>query len=145
RLDDVDERTIWSRWCISRTKCLEDQAVQARHFENRVEQRGSDTGEDTEAGDVGGVEGELDIEALEGCGAVDKGPVHVDSNTGDAGEGLAVRGAEGIEGGGGDLGGAVAAVEGAVEEEADFRDEEGACYDEGTEEVVNRVGLESED
>lgn len=76
---------------------------------------------------------------------MDKRPVHVDSNTSDAGEGLAVRGAESVEGGGGDLGGAVTAVKGAVEEEAYFRDEEGTCYDEGAEEVVYSVGLEGED
>ena len=76
---------------------------------------------------------------------MDERPVNIDSNAGDASKGLAVRRSEGIKGGGRDLGSAVAAVEGAVEEEADFGDEEGACYDEGAEEVVNGVGLESED
>jgi hypothetical protein len=94
---------------------------------------------------VSGVKGELDIEALQGCGAVDEGPVDVDSNASDAGKGLAVGGSKCVKCSGGDFGSAVTAIESAVEEEADFGDKKGACYDERAEEVVNGVGLESED
>ena len=119
--------------------------MQAWDFENGIEQRGGDTGENAQTGHVSGVKGELDIEALESCGAVDERPVDVDSNASNSSEGLAVGRAKGVKCSGGDFGGAVTAIESAVEEEADFGDKKGACYDERAEEVVNGVGLESED
>jgi len=94
---------------------------------------------------VSSVEVCLDGETCDRCGTADQGPVYFCTHGRDFGEGLAVRGGEGVEGGGGDFCTTVAAVEVMVEKEADFGDHEGACYDEGAEEVVDGVGLQGED
>lgn len=72
-------------------------------------------------------------------------PVDADAETVDLSERVAVRRGEGLVGSGRDFGGAVAAVEAVVEEEAYFGDGEGSCDDERAEEVVDGIGLEGKD
>lgn len=130
---------------VSHAEGGEDEAAQVREAKDGVDHLGLDAGEDPEAGNVGGVEVRGDAELGDAVGPVDEGPVDLDAEAVDAGEGLAIRALKGGKGRGGDLGGAVPTEEAVVEEEAHLGDDERAGDDEGAEEVVDGVGLQGED
>lgn len=136
---------VGARGRVARAEGLEDEAAEAWDAQHAVDHLGFDAREDAQAGDVRGVEGVHDFKTRDGRGAADEGPVHLGTQGGDLGERLHVGGSEGGEGGGGDFGGAVTAIQSVVEEEAYLGDGEGPRDDEGAEQVVDGVGLQGED
>ena len=72
-------------------------------------------------------------------------PGDIDARAIYSGERLTVWASEGVEGRSRDFGAAISPVEGMAEEEADFWDHEGTGNNEGTEEVVDSIGLQGED
>lgn len=143
--NDLGEAAVGAAGDVAHAKGLENEATQVRQAEDGVEHLWLDTGEHAETGDMGGVESWGDAKLGNAGGAMDVAPVHVDAEAVDPGQGIAVGRVEGFEGGRRDLCGAVAAIELVVEEESDLGDDESAGDDEGAEEVVDSIGLESED
>lgn len=143
--DGLHEAAVDAAGDVAHAKGLEDDAPEVGQVEHGVDHFGLDAGEDAQAGDVRGVEVLEDLELGNGGWAEDQRPVDADAEAVDLGQGLAVGAGKGLEGGGRDLCGAVAAVQLVAEEEADFGDHKGARYDERAEQVVDGVGLERKD
>lgn len=143
--DDLWEPAVGAAGDVAHAKGLEDDAPEVGQVEHSVDHFGLDAGEDAQAGDVRGVKVLEDFKLGNGGWAEDQRPVDADAEAVDFGQGLAVGAGKGLEGGGRDLCGAVAAVQLVAEEEADFRNDKGARDDERAEQVVDGVGLERKD
>ena len=144
-LDDLSEAAVDTPGHVAHAKRLEDESAKIGQVKDGVDHLGLDAGEDAQTGDMGGVKVAVDGEAGDAGGSENERPVYADAEPVDVCEGLAVRAGKGLEGGGGDLCGAVAAVELLVEVEADLGDDKGSGDDEGAEEVIDGVALEGED
>jgi hypothetical protein len=112
---------------------------------NSVNHLRLDTREDTQTGNVGSVKALCDMEFGDRGRAKDEGPIDTDAETVDLGDRFAVGTGKGLEFCRGDLCATVAAVKTVVKEEADFRDSECSCDDERAQEVIDTIGLKSED
>lgn len=143
--DDLHQAAVDAAGDVAHSKGLEDDAPEIGQVQHGIDHFGLDAGEDAQAGDVRGVEVLEDGELGNGGWAEDQRPVDADAEAVDLCQGLAVGAGKGLEGGGRDLCGAVAAVQLVAEEEADLGDDKGSGDDERAEQVVDGVGLQRKD
>lgn len=143
--DHFCEAAIDATRDVSHAESLENEAPEVRKVKDSIDHFGLDAGEDAQARNVGCVEVLEDVELGNGGWPKNQMPVDVDAKAVDLGQGLAVGAGKGIEGGGRDLCGAVAAEQLVAEEETHFGDDKGAGNDERAEQVVDSIGLESKD
>lgn len=127
--DGFHEAAVNTTGDVAHAKGLEDDTAEVGQMEDGVDHLGLDAGEDAQTGDVRGVEVLEDLELGNGGGTEDQRPVDADAEAVYLGQGLAVGAGKGLEGGGGDFGGAVAAIQLVAEEEADLGDDKGAGDD----------------